>query len=126
MVYSNIHHLSHSSGWFQLPVACIQRAIVIAGRLEAAVSNYTVQNRTRRSSSISYSIDGCKESEPVEYVLEPDCLSAGRAERLDDMSELYRELFLNLNFALLEEHDDDRRLQFLMQARGLAAQLISR
>ncbi|XP_019227188.1 PREDICTED: DNA mismatch repair protein MSH3 isoform X3 [Nicotiana attenuata] len=109
----------------QLPVACIQRAIVIAGRLEAAVSNYTAQNRTRRSSSISYSKDGCKVSEPVEYVLEPDCLSAGRVENLDDMSELYREFFLNLSFALLEEHDDDRKLQFLMQARSLAAQLIS-
>ncbi|XP_060203587.1 DNA mismatch repair protein MSH3 isoform X2 [Lycium barbarum] len=110
----------------QLPVTCIQRAVVIAGRLEAAVCKYTERNQTRRSSSLSYKERSCKESESVEDVLEPDCLSAGRVEGLDDISELYRELFLNLNFAFLEEHGDERRLQFLMQARSLAAQLIIR
>ncbi|KAJ8554450.1 hypothetical protein K7X08_025128 [Anisodus acutangulus] len=108
----------------QLPLTCIQQAIVIAGRLEAAVCNYTEQNRTRMSSSVSYRESDCKESESVQDVVEPGCLSAGRVEGLEDTSELYRELFLNLNFALLEEHDDVRRFQFLMQARSLAAQLV--
>ncbi|KAJ8536761.1 hypothetical protein K7X08_035162 [Anisodus acutangulus] len=114
------------SGRHPLPVTCIQRAIVIAGRLEAAGCNYTEQNRTRMSSSVSYRESCCKESESVEDVIEPGCLSAGRVEGLDDMSELYRRLFLNLNFTLLEEHDDGRRLQFLIQARSLAAQLVIR
>lgn len=110
---------------FQLPVACIQRAIVIAGKLEAAVCNYTEQ-QIRRSCTFNHRQDGYNNSEPTEDVLESDCLSAGRVEGLDEISELYRELFRNLNFAFLEEHGDDRRLQFLMQARSLADQLISR
>lgn len=109
---------------FQLPVACIQRAIVIAAKLEAAVCNYTEQ-QIRRSCSLNHRQDGCK-NETTEDVLESDSLSAGRVERLDDISELYRELFLNLNLAFLEEHGDERRLQFIMQARSLTAQLISR
>ncbi|KAK4734507.1 hypothetical protein R3W88_008768 [Solanum pinnatisectum] len=108
----------------QLPVACIQRAIEIAAKLEAAVCNYTEQ-QIRRSCSLSHRQDGCK-NEPTEDVLESDSLSAGRVEGIDDISELYRELFLNLNFGFLEEHGDDRRLQFLMQARSLAARLISK
>lgn len=109
---------------FQLPVTCIQQAIVIAAKLEAAVCNYTEQ-QFRRSCSLSHRQDGCK-NEPTEDVLESDSLSAGIVEGLDDISELYRELFMNLNYAYLEEHGNDRRLQFLMQARSLAAQLISR
>ncbi|XP_069152332.1 DNA mismatch repair protein MSH3 isoform X4 [Solanum lycopersicum] len=108
----------------QLPVTCIQQAIVIAAKLEAAVCNYTEQ-QFRRSCSLSHRQDGCK-NEPTEDVLESDSLSAGIVEGLDDISELYRELFMNLNYAYLEEHGNDRRLQFLMQARSLAAQLISR
>ncbi|PHU22980.1 DNA mismatch repair protein MSH3 [Capsicum chinense] len=109
----------------QLPVACIQRAIVIAGKLEAAVCNYTEQ-QIRRSCTFNHRQDGYNNSEPTEDVLESDCLSAVRVEGLDEISELYRELFRNLNFAFLEEHGDDRRLQFLMQARSLADQLISK
>lgn len=109
----------------QLPVTCIQRATVIAAKLEAAVCNYTEQ-RIRKSCSLNHKQNGCKISKPTENVLESGSLSAGRVDGLDDISELYRELFLNLNCAFVEEHGDDRRLQFLMQARSLAAQLISR
>lgn len=107
----------------QLPPSCISQATVIAAKLEAEV-NSRVQNRSAKRELLVKLSD--QEQEAQENMsVSPDGFHSGRVEASQDLISSYRDLFLNLKFAM---HDDDpaKSFQFLKHARSIAKELIIR
>ncbi|XP_059629291.1 DNA mismatch repair protein MSH3 isoform X2 [Cornus florida] len=97
----------------QLPSSCIRRAIVMASKLEAAVSNREKDRLALKS---------IKET----LVVNQESAQAGREiEDLEELTDAYREFFSSLNSAL---GDDDlaKSWQLLKHARSIGMELINR
>lgn len=101
----------------QLPPSCIRLATVMAARLEVVVSS-RMRNRLGKTSD--------QQGKAQEKIVEsPDCFYTGRIGNFEDLSNAYREFFLNLKDAILDG-DPAKSFQFLEDARSMAKELITR
>lgn len=110
----------------QLPSSCIRRAIVMAAKLEAAVSNRE-KNRLQLKCS-KETVPNSEAEEAQENVSTPLYHPGdGGIEGLEELANNYTNVFSNLNLALLEDDDDmEKNFQFFMHAKSLAVELINR
>ncbi|KAL3524262.1 hypothetical protein ACH5RR_017096 [Cinchona calisaya] len=108
----------------ELPSSCIQRAIVMAARLEAAVCNKEKLRLVHRCAAEEPSRNdkskaGEEDEERDESIKKPDYLDVGSVESL-------KALFSYLSRVISEESDVAERFQNLKLAKNLAIELISR
>nr|GMC98505.1 DNA mismatch repair protein MSH3 isoform X1 [Ipomoea batatas] len=106
----------------QLPTSCIQRAIFMAGRFETAVRNreqrWLLQDCRKEMMQNDH-----KDHEAVERVPSPDRPGMGTIEE-KEFANSWKDFIVSISSTLIEEPDNGRRLQFLMQAKSLAVELI--
>lgn len=102
----------------QLPTSCIQRATVMAAKLEAAVGKREKNRLVQKLLKERLAVD----EEAQEDISKPlDCSHAGGI-----LTDAYREFFNNLNFALADDNDLAKCFQFLKNARNIGMELIDR
>ncbi|XP_027103815.1 DNA mismatch repair protein MSH3 isoform X1 [Coffea arabica] len=116
----------------ELPSSCIERAIEMATRLEAAVCNrererLVMKCATESELNLSDKAKAREDEEREESILNPvDSLGTGKIESLRVFCDAWREFFPYLNLAVSGESDDAERLQILNLAKRLALELINR
>lgn len=107
----------------QLPSSCINRAVVMATKLEAAVSN---RARNRLGHKCLEEAGPNNEAQAQDNPKKPfDSICAGGSTDLEELTNAYREVFSNLNLAYLEDDDPAKSFLSLMHARNLALDLIN-
>ncbi|KAK2973087.1 hypothetical protein RJ640_023017 [Escallonia rubra] len=103
----------------QLPSSCINRAIIMATKLEAAVSNRE-KNRSRQKSLKGTVPENRGEMVQEDVLRTLDCTSAEGVEGLEKLINTVREVFSKQNIALLGDDDLAERIQILKHARRTA------
>ncbi|XP_002510803.2 DNA mismatch repair protein MSH3 isoform X1 [Ricinus communis] len=105
----------------QLPTSCIERATVMAARLEEAIS-CRIRNRLDKSQLLkALQIDQLQEIQ--EKIPEsPGNFHDKRIENYEELNNTYEKFFLNFKSALLG--DDAKSFQYLENARSIARALI--
>lgn len=110
----------------QLPSSCIGQAISMAAKLEAAVSNRGKNRLTQNCSKETVMPDNEAEQAHKNFMRHLNYTCAGDTEDLRELCEAYREVFLNINLAILGDGDLEKSFQFLKHAKSLALELINR
>lgn len=98
----------------------------MAAKLEAAVNNRGKNRLTQNCSKETVMPDNEAERAQKNFMRHLNYTCAGETEDLRELCKAYREVFWNINLAILGDGDLEKRFQFLKHAKSLALELINR
>ncbi|KAL8126117.1 hypothetical protein AgCh_013416 [Apium graveolens] len=109
----------------QLPPSCISQAVIMAAKLEAAVSNRRKSRLACNHSKEPFTSDSKAEHAPKKFMKINGDTCAEETEDLKELRTAYKEIFLNIKLATSVD-DLEKSFQLLNHARCLALELTNR